>query len=552
MNNLIKREAKKVSDKKRRLIFLNMVVSCVATSMLATALTTAIPPIMKDLKIDINTVQWLTSGFFLFLSVMTPFTAFLISTIRTKRLYCTAMGFFNVGLLICALSRHFWMMMLGRIIQSAGFGLLSSMAQVIILSIYPPNRIGTMMGWYGLSIGIAPIAAPTLAGVLVDTVGWRWIFIISIIIMGCSFVCAIFIFEDVLPTMNKKFDIISLILSAITFGGITLAAGKVGTDSFISWTVAFPLFIGLFTSIFFIHRQLRMEVPFLDIRVLKNRDYTISLIANVIVQLIFMGAVMIFPVYVQQVKGKSATLSGLVNIPGSVALAIISPFAGKIYDTVGIKLLFLVGSVILIFSNLALYFVRIHHTVWIMGIVNMFRCLSFGLLLMPLMTYAMSGISKIKTSDATALFNTLRFIGGALGSALFISVITKVANGVGRHKESPEMYGINVVFLIMSILGFFILLLGIFGCKQPLINKQSNPSKKENDHKSNEDSTIEMKETKASTTTDKDLTESENNTVVSSLDEGFNANKSDTDETKINVEPTTEVDMVDIIIKDKE
>jgi len=567
MDNLIKREAKKVSPRKRSFIFLNINVSCIATSMLATALTTAIPPIMEDLKISINTVQWLTSGFFLFLSVMTPFTAFLISTVRTKRLYCLATGFFIVGLTICVLSHHFWMMMIGRIIQGCGYGLLTSMAQVIILSIYPPNKIGTMMGWYGLSVGIAPIVAPTLAGILVDTVGWRWIFIIAIIIMACAFICALFVFEDVLPTMNKKFDIISLILSALSFGGVTLAVGNLGTEKFLSYLVALPLAVGIITGVFFIHRQLHLKVPFLDVRVLKNRDYTVSLLATVLVQFIFMGAVMIFPVYVQQVKGLSATISGIVNIPGSFALAVISPFAGKIYDTVGMKLLFLLGSIVLIISNLLIYFVNVHQTVWIIAFLNFFRCLSFGILLMPLVTWAMKDIPKIKTSDATALYNAIRFIGGALGSALFISVITKVANGIGRHKESPEMYGINVVFLIMAILSLIILLLGIFGCKQGLISK-NNPSRDEkpNDdlkdvkeknvtNKDNSDIEVVIKDKEMNEKTLHQHQESDINTIIdkNSNTEDSSKDKSESDtinNSKIISELDSEVDVVDVVIKD--
>jgi len=472
MDSLIKTEGKKVSDKRRTGIFLNMNVSCIATSMLGTALTTALPPIMKDLDMTVNTAQWLTSGFILFLAVMTPFTAFLISRFRTKRLYCIAIGFFIIGLTICAFSNGFWMMMLGRIIQGCGNGLLASMAQVIILTIFPPERIGTVMGWYGLSIGVAPIISPTIAGILVDSVGWRMIFVIAIGIMSISLICAIFVFEDVLPTMHKKFDVISLFFSALAFGGVTLAVGNMGTYDFVSWEVLFALIVGLITSVIFVHRQLHIKVPFLDVRVLKNKNYSISLFATVLIQLIFMGTAIIIPVYVQQIKMESATISGLVTLPGSLAWAVISPFAGKIYDKIGMKLLFLVGSTVLIFSNLAIYFIDVHHTVWILSGINVFRCLACGCLLMPLVTWAMKDIPKIKTSDATALYNSIRFIGGAVASALFISIMTKIANASVGKKESPQMYGINVVFLIMAIISFILLLVGIFGCKEKLIKRR--------------------------------------------------------------------------------
>jgi len=272
-----------------------------------------------------------------------------------------------------------------------------------------------------------------------------------------------------------------------------------------------------------------------------------------------MGAVMIIPIYVQQVKNKSATLSGLVNIPGSLALGAISPFAGKIYDKLGMKLLFLVGSTILILSNLSIYFVRIQHTVWIMGIANMFRSLAIGLLLMPLITYSMNSIAKIKTPDATALYNTVRFIGGALGSALFISIITKVAHGIGSHKENPEMFGINVVFLSMAIIGFILLLLGIFGCKQPFIRKQNKPKNESENELINDDTALELKEKKMTTTDektgidikDRDLTNSENGTPIDSSNKDLTKNKSDSGKTENISKPNSEIDVIDILIKDE-
>jgi len=535
-NIIIKTEGKKVSDKKRTSIFLNINVSCIATSMLGTALTTALPPIMKDLNISVNTGQWLTSGFALFLAVMTPFTAYLITKFRTKKLYCTAIGFFIVGLTICACSNNFWTMMLGRIIQGCGNGLLSSMAQVIILTIFPPERIGTIMGWYGLSIGVAPIISPTIAGILVDSVGWRMIFIIAIAIMSISLICALFIFEDVLPTMNKHFDVISLFFSALAFGGITLAVGNMGTYKFVSWEVLFALIVGLVTSVIFAYRQLHIKVPFLDIRVLKNWDFTVSLTATVVIQLIFMGTAIIVPVYIQQIKGESATISGLVTLPGSLVWAVISPFAGKIYDKIGMKLLFIIGSIILIFSNLPVYFISVHHSVWIFSGINAFRSLACGALLMPLVTWAMKDIPKIKASDATALYNSIRFIAGAVASALFISIMTKIANASVGKKESPQMYGINMVFLIMTFLSVVLLLIGIFGCKEKFIKKRVIEEEKAAKEMTMKDfSDVEIDIDKEKTLDNISIKEgSENGTVIDidneiSIDELSIKDKSDAD-----------------------
>jgi len=466
MDNLIISEGKIVSDRRKLLIFININITCIATFMLGTALTSALPPIMKDLHIKVNTGQWLTSGMALFLAITTPLTAYLIARFKTKRLYCTSMLFFIIGLTICAFSTKFWMMMLGRVIQGCGNGVLNSLAQVVVLTIFPPEKRGTYMGWFGLSAGVSPILAPIIAGVLSDTIGWRSIFLISLVIMLISFVFSLCVFDDVLPIIKKDFDILSLIFSALAFGGVILSIGNMGSYKILSWQVLFLFIVGIIGGFLFCWRQIHLEIPFLDIRVLTNKTYDISILSTALIQTMMMGAVMIFPVYVQQLKKRSATISGLVTLPGSLTMALISPFAGKIYDTIGIKLLFLVGSITLVLSNFSAYFINIHHSIWILSIINVFRSFAFGILLTPLVPWGMKEISEVKTSDATALFNSVRYIGNAVGTAIFISITTMVADAVRGTKENPEMYGINISFLIMAFISIVILIFSIISDRE--------------------------------------------------------------------------------------
>ena len=530
-SNLIIFEGKKVTPKKSILIFLNITINSIATSMLATSLTTALPPIMEDLNISVNTGQWLTSGFILFLAVMTPFTAYLITRFKTKPLYFVSVAMFIIGLIICAVSSNFYSMMFGRVIQGVGNSLLSSMGQVIILTIFPKEQIGTMMGWYGLSFGVAPIIAPTIAGLLVDSVGWRMIFVIAIVILVISFIWAIFIFENVLPLMNKHFDVISLGLSILTFGGVTLAISNVGTNDFVSYQVLVPLIVGLIASVFFFSRQLKIKVPFLDVRVLKNKNFTISVIATIVLQFTIMGSSIIIPIYVQQLKGKSATISGLVLLPGSLAMAITSPLAGKIYDKIGMKLLITIGPILLAVTNLSVYFIRIEHSIWIYSGINIFRCIAMGVLLMPLVSWSMIEIPNTKTSDATALYNSFRSIAGAVGGTSFISIMTKVSKAVAHSKPNPEMYGINIVFLIMSITSFIVFLIGLFGCKSNKSKKQDN-NKKEIDQDKIDKIEIEIDEGKTKSNHNEEEENSESSTVIDkeiSYDKSTNQSDSETE-----------------------
>lgn len=455
-----------IDSRKRNLIFINIIISCIASSMLATALTTALPPIVKDFNISMTTGQWLTSGYSLAMAIMMPLTAFLINKFKTRNLYCIAIGIFLVGLTISAVATSFSIMMTGRIIQAAGNGILTSMAQVVILTIFPKEKMGTAMGWYGLSVGAAPVIAPTIAGLLVDNMGWRMIFVLAIIIMAVSLVYAIYVFENVLDTSNVSFDIKSFIMSAFIFGGITLGIGNIGSYGIASIYTYLPLAIGIVATISFVYTQLNLEEPFLDIRILKDKDYAVSVIGSMLLYFIMMGSSILLPLYVQQIMGISATISGLVVLPGSLAMTIISPFAGRIFDKLGIKILFVCGAICLVISNLGMYFITMETSIWIAALLNVFRCIAIGCLLMPLVTWGASKMKSNMMSHATAILTSLRTISGAIGSAVFVAVMTVASNNpIKIYGENASIHGINVAYLAMAFTSIILLLVGLFMCK---------------------------------------------------------------------------------------
>ncbi|MCC8142261.1 MAG: multidrug efflux MFS transporter [Lachnospiraceae bacterium] len=455
-----------VSERKRRLIFVNIVISCIASSLLATALTTAMLPITEDLNVPVTTGQWLTSGYSLVMAIVMPLSAFLITRFPTKNLYSTAIAIFIAGLLVSGLAVNFPMMMFGRVMQASGGGMLTSMAQVIILSIFPAEKKGTAMGWYGLSIGAAPVIAPTLAGVLVDTVGWRMIFFLVMIIMIISFVYCLLVFSNVLETEKKKFDISSFIMSALAFGGITLGIGNIGTYSFGSVMVLLPLIIGIVFAAVFSTRQLHIDKPFLDVRILKNRDYAVSVIGSMLLYLNVYGGTVILPLYVQQALGMSATIAGLITLPGSLASVIVSPFAGRIYDKLGMRVLFVTGAVGLLISNGLMIFVTIDTGLWVALVLNIIRNAATAFMLMPLVTWGASTVSLAMTSHATALLTSLRTIAGSLGTAIFVAVMTiaSVNYGVDTLVPSPSsMHGVNMAFFGMLISDIVLIVLALWG-----------------------------------------------------------------------------------------
>lgn len=285
---------KKLTDKKRTLIFVNIIITCVASSLLSTALTTALPPIIADFEISVTTGQWLTSAYSLVMAIMMPLTAYLIKRIPTRRLYITTIAIFLIGTGVCMVAPNFQILMIGRLLQACSNGISTSIAQVILLSIYPIEKRGSIMGWYGLCIGAAPVIAPTLAGVLVDAFSWRMIFVLAFIVMLVSFIYAIMVLEDVLETTVKRFDVISFLYSAFAFGGITLGIGNISKGIFVLETYL-PLLIGVVGGGLFIYRQLHIAQPFLELRIFKNFNFTLSVLNSMMLYLVMMGSSILLP-----------------------------------------------------------------------------------------------------------------------------------------------------------------------------------------------------------------------------------------------------------------
>lgn len=462
-----------MTDRKRSLIFVNILISCIASSMLATALTTALPPILEDFQLSVAMGQWLTSGYSLAMGIMMPLTAFLITRFPTKNLYLAGIGLFIAGLAVCVTAGNFPVMMIGRVLQACGNGILTSMAQVILLTIYPIEKKGTIMGWYGLSVGAAPVVAPTLAGALVDSFGWKMIFYVPIVIMLVSFVFAVAVFDNVLDTYKQKFDILSFILSAFAFGGLTLGIGNVSSNAITDVSVFVPLLVGIISAVFFVYRQLHMEQPFLELRTLKYRDYTLSVVGSMLLYLVMMGSSIIMPLYVQSIKGNSATISGLVTLPGSLAMAVVSPFAGKIYDRLGMKKLFVAGAFFMLLSNLGMVFLTMDMPVWMASFYNAIRCVAIGCLMMPLVTWGISGMSEELTAHGTALLTSLRTIAGAIGSAVFVGIMIVAARqGAEKYGENAQIHGLNITFGAMAAVTFVLFLIAVFLVKGGKIKQQ--------------------------------------------------------------------------------
>lgn len=458
---------REIKDGQRAMIFLCLVVSGISSSVLSTAMTTALPGVVEYFGISTSVGQWITSGYSLAMGMIMPLTAFLITRFPTKRLYLTGIGAFIAGLLVSIFAGDFALMMVGRVLQACGNGVLMTAAQVVIMTIYPIKKRGTMMGTYGLATTAAPVVAPTIAGLMIDAFGWKSIFYVSLVIMILSFIISCIVFDDVLELQDKKFDVVSFVESIVAFGGVTLGIGNLSTFGILSVEAGVPLLLGAVVCVFFVTRQCRLEKPFLDVKILVNRNYAVSVISSMVLYLVMMGSSVMMPLYVQSVMGYSAVVSGLVTLPGSLATALVSPFAGKLYDEIGIKKIFVAGAAALVISNIGMFFLSMETPLWTAAALNVIRNISIGSLMMPLLTWGTSNVHPTKMADASSLLTSLRTIAGSIGSAVFVGIMTMVAaSSAETYGDNAMMHGMNMSFFWMAVGAAVLLLIAVFAVRE--------------------------------------------------------------------------------------
>ncbi|HLS49026.1 MAG TPA: DHA2 family efflux MFS transporter permease subunit, partial [Actinomycetaceae bacterium] len=260
-----------------------------------TLLNTAIPAFMADFGITANSAQWVTTIFMLVNGIMIPVTAFLIQKFTTRSLFLTAMGLFSLGTLMAALAPVYEVLLAGRVVQAAGGGIITPLMQTILFAIFPLHKRGTAMGTFGLVIAFAPAVGPSLSGWIVDRFPWQSIFVMMLPIAVIDMIIAYFILRNVTERTFPRLDVLSIILSSFGFGGLLFGLGGAGNTGWGSPEVYLPLIVGAIVLVWFIRRQLRLDGPILEFRVLRYRMFTLNTVLGMLVFMALVGGMLVLP-----------------------------------------------------------------------------------------------------------------------------------------------------------------------------------------------------------------------------------------------------------------
>ena len=445
--------------RKQVVMLIVLVFGTFVTVLNQTVVAPALPSIMSEMSVDAAVAQWLTTGFTLVNAIMVPITAFLTDRFTTRRLFLASMVLFTAGTMLAAWGPNFPVLLAGRLVQAAGAGILMPLVMTVLMWTFPIDRRGTAMGVFGIVIAFAPAAGPTVAGIIIDQANWHIMFWIIAVLCAAVIVFAAAALERGGET-NKdvKLDVASVILSTLGFGGLLYGLSAIGSYG-VTADSAGGVIIGVVALAFFFRRQLRMEQPMLQVRVLTNRRFLIATIIVMLVQGALLAGGILIPILLQSYMGFSATTSGLVLLPGAIVMGAMGPVAGRLFDKHGPRVLAVIGTAVLALTTATFMFMGPGMGLITLTVIYTVRLFSLSLVNMPISTWGMNALPDKLMNHGTSVQNTFRQVAGSLGTAVIVSASTVATNMVSGSTDAVTagVFGIHAAFAVataLCVLGF--------------------------------------------------------------------------------------------------
>ncbi len=383
----------------------------------------ALPRMMSIFGSTADQIQWVITGYMLASGVVIPVTGYLSDRFGGKKIYIISLGAFTAGSALCALAWSNNSLVVARVVQAVGGGMMMPVSMAMIYYIVPRDKIGTALGIWGVTAMLAPSIGPTLGGYLVDNFSWQWIFTINIPIgIAAVFLSMAYLSETPLKS-GLKADYPGIILSAAGCFALLLALSE-GQDR--GWTslyiVNLFIFSG-FTLALFVIWELNTDHPMLDIRLLNNATFAASLVCISIATMGLFSAIFLVPLFVQNVQGLTPLQTGLLMMPAAMASGVIAPVSGKLFDKIGALPLCVVGLTVTIITTYQLRAITYDISYRDLQTILVVRSLGLGLCMMPLTTAGMNTIPHFLIGRASALGNTVRQISASFGIAYLTYVM---------------------------------------------------------------------------------------------------------------------------------
>ena len=453
-----------------------LLVSAFVVILNETIMGVALPKLMTDLQIPATSAQWLTTAFMLTMAVVIPITGYLLQRFNTRPIFVAAMTLFSLGTLISALAPGFEVLLIGRIVQASGTAIMMPLLMTTVMTLVPLASRGRTMGNIAIVMSVAPAIGPTISGLILSVLDWRWMFWLVLPIAIGALILGAARIENVTTPRKAPVDVLSVVLSAFAFGGLIYGLSTVGAPATAGalpgWV---PLALGAVSMVAFVVRQLvlqRTDRALLDLRTFTSSTFTVSIVMMFVSMMALFGILIMLPIYLQTVLGLEPVATGLLMLPGGLVMGLLGPVVGRLYDRVGPRVLLVPGSIIvsgvmwsmtLMTEHTPFAFVLIAHIALSVGLALMFT---------PLFTAGLGAVRPALYSHGSAIVGTVQQLAGAVGTALFVAVMSTqmvALKADGLSATSATAGGIHSAFVCGAIISLFAVAASFF-VKKPVVD----------------------------------------------------------------------------------
>jgi MFS transporter, DHA2 family, lincomycin resistance protein len=457
-----------------KLVINVLLVSTFVVMLNETAMTVAIPRLMEALNVPATAAQWLTTAFLLTMAVVIPVTGFLLQRMNTRPVFLLAMALFSIGTTVAAVAPGLEVLVLGRVIQAAGTAIMMPLLMTTVMTLVPPNERGKMMGNISIVMSVAPAIGPALAGVILNYMEWRWLFIVMLPISLGALALGWRMMLNVTTPRYAPLDVLSVILSAIAFGGVVYGLSNLGLPTPEGMIPAWiPLVVGAATMVVFVLRQLQLQKKdgaLLDLRTLKSANFTISMSMIAVMMLAMFGTIILLPIYLVSILGFDTLGTGFLLMPGALLMGLLGPFVGRLFDKVGPRPLII--PAIIVVSAVLWAMTMLGTGTWWPYILagHLVMSLGFAFLFGPLFTTSLSSVAPQLYSHGSAVLGSIQQVAGAAGVALFVAVMTAQSAALAAGGAIPAEAlagGIRTAFIIGAVISFVPVVLSFFVKRPP-------------------------------------------------------------------------------------
>lgn len=426
-----------IMDKRR--IFLMMatlLLGSFVTTLAETLMNNGLPDIMKETHVSQMSAQWLNTGYVLVSGMVMPLANFFMHRFPLRRLFTITMTIFLTGSVIAATAPNFALLLLGRLIQASAVGINMPLVTNVLTVIIPAKHRGLALGLAGIIINLGPAVGPTLSGVILKNFHWRMLFIILIPIVIVTIIATQFWVQDVLKPAVVPFDFLSVCFVMVGLGALLYSLGRLGeagqnmiiTIALICW--------GLLLLFIFARRQFKLENPLLDLHVFQTKRFCLGMTIALLISAAIMAPELVLPLFNQNVKHVSALTAGLVMMPSALAMAFLSPFAGRLYDDFGIRRLGISGSAIAFLTALPMLFYDANTGIIMITLLYAIRCGGLTLAYTPASVYALNGLPQNQVTSGNTIIVTMVQVANSFSTTLAMAIQNVVQNWQIAHRYS--------------------------------------------------------------------------------------------------------------------